>query len=90
MPLDIWLYEYAVDLFTARWSYFKTGKVDEIPKRPPFPKITCKSTRYILMCYEGPFGRFVYRWPALDNVESEAERAMQEEYYQKWTKEIQD
>ena len=89
MPLDTWLYEYAAELFNARWTFYKTGIVEKVPERPPFPKITCKSTRYILMCYEGPFGRFVYRWPALDTVRDETEKEKQEEYYQKWKKEIE-
>ena len=49
MPQDIWLYDYAKRVFEARWIFYKTG-IYQHPKRPAFPEITCKSTRFILRC----------------------------------------
>ena len=48
----MWLYEYAKRLFNARYKFFETGEID-FPERPPFPEITCRSTRFILMCQKG-------------------------------------
>jgi hypothetical protein len=54
MPQDLWLYEYGVRLFEARYKAMKTG-VFEAPERPPFPKTwSCSSTRMQLDCVEGP------------------------------------
>lgn len=49
MPQDIWLYDYAKRVFEARWLYYKT-RIYQHPKRPEFPEIFCKSTRFILRC----------------------------------------
>jgi len=65
MPMDLWLYEYAQRLFNARYEFFKTGKV-AIPERPKFPKITCRSTRYILMCSDGPYAPLLFKWDRLE------------------------
>ena len=54
MPQDIWVYEYAKRVFEARWEYFKTGSFKP-PNRPPFPKVQCLSTRFILKCNGGPY-----------------------------------
>lgn len=53
MPQDIWLYEYAKRLFEARWNRYKTG-IYKSPERPPFPNVTCISTRSELNCTSGP------------------------------------
>jgi len=83
MPLDMWLYEYALNIFNARLHYLSTGE-NITPAMPPSPHVFCKSTRYILACSDGPLGAFVYRWPRLDNIEDEDERNKQEGYYQAW------
>lgn len=54
MPQDMWVYEYAKRVFEARWEYFKTGSFKP-PNRPPFPKVQCRSTRFILKCTGGPY-----------------------------------
>ena len=63
MPQDVWLYNYAKIIFEARWNYYKTG----IYKKPVRPVILdqspCKSTRYILQCKSGPYGKLEYIYP---------------------------
>jgi len=59
MPYDMWLYNYASDLLNARWNFYKNGVI-KMPDRPPYPRLTCISTRYILTCEKGPFGNAFY------------------------------
>ncbi|CAG5099810.1 Oidioi.mRNA.OKI2018_I69.XSR.g16697.t1.cds [Oikopleura dioica] len=54
MPQDLWVYKYAKRVFQARWEYYKTGSFKP-PNRPPFPKVNCLSTRFILKCTGGPY-----------------------------------
>lgn len=62
MPQDIWLYQYAKQLFEARWTYYKTG-VFRHPNMPPTPtleNVPCISTRFILLCRKGPLSPLYY------------------------------
>ena len=53
IPMDIWLYNYGLQLFQARWRWFKTGNYIE-PVIPSFPDVDCVSTRYALRCDAEP------------------------------------
>ena len=86
MPLDMWLYEYALNIFNARLHFLATGG-QLTPAMPPPPHVQCKSTRFILACSDGPLGEFVYRWPRLDQIEDDEEKSKQEAYYQAWIEE---
>ena len=61
-PQDSWLYAYAKLVFEARWNYYKSGKFIK-PDRPPYPKVQCQSTRYILNCENGPYKKLVFSMP---------------------------
>ena len=54
IPMDLWLYNYGLSLFEARWKYFTTGGEFVKPELPPFPKIECESTRYAMKCTSEP------------------------------------
>ena len=58
MPLDLWLYEYATRLFDARWHHMTNGKFIE-PDIPPFPTLTCFSTRFMFGCKNDEFSPFL-------------------------------
>lgn len=52
MPLDLWLYGYANELFEARYELFKTG-VWKAPVIPDFPEdLSCQTTRFVIRCKE--------------------------------------
>jgi len=71
MPYDMWLYNYASELLNAKWNFYKNGAM-KMPDRPPYPRLTCISTRYILTCEKGPFGNaFYYYHPSTppDHIE---------------------
>ena len=88
MPLDVWLYEYARNIFNARHHYLLTNE-KQTPVKPPPPEVLCKSTRFVLACSGGPLGKFVYKWPRLDKIEDEEERLKQEEYFENWKNELE-
>merc|ERR1712038_2099846 len=69
MPLDMWLYNYAKLLFEARWGLYKTGQYLE-PDVPPFPKVHCQSTRYVLKCTEP---KIHYQWIVEDDTVNDAQ-----------------
>lgn len=58
-PQDHWLYEYAQQLFEARWNAYTTGTFIQ-PLRPPFPKIPCISSRHHIECRSGPLDGLKY------------------------------
>ena len=49
LPMDIWLYEYAKNLFEARWQLYKYGKSVEISV-PALPDIDCIVTSLAMKC----------------------------------------
>ena len=73
MPMDMWLYEYANDLFEARLKHLTLGGPYQPPPRPEYPKMTCLSTRFILTCDDGPFGPAFYYQSVSIPVEHEEE-----------------
>ena len=51
MPLDLWLYGYARELFDARYKFYKTGVW--VAPEVKFPdELSCQSTRFVLKCNE--------------------------------------
>lgn len=68
MPMDIWFYGYAKQLFDARYNFMKTGKYED-PKVPDFPEVTCQSTRYILKCYDEP--KLHHMWHTIEAMDAE-------------------
>ena len=59
MPLDMWLYNYELDVLEARWQRFLGNDV-KIPKAKKLPKIDCSVTGNTFRCIGGPIGKFVY------------------------------
>ena len=59
MPLDMWLYNFALDVFEARWQRFLGNDV-KIPKPKELPDIDCAVTGNTFQCAGGPMGKFVY------------------------------
>ena len=49
LPLDTWLYEYAVLLFEARWNTIVEGKEYVPPDLPPFPWEGSSTTENVMM-----------------------------------------
>ena len=85
MPMDGWLYAYAKRLFHARFQFFKTGTL-QLPERPPFPDISCRSTRYVLMCNNGPYAPLLYKWDRLNTAGRGLNVKNQESHYEQFRK----
>ena len=81
MPMDVWLYKYAERLFNSRYQYFKT-EVLIIPERPPFLDISCRSTRFILMCNQGPYAPLLFKWENQLEKTAKVSLANQEKHYE--------
>jgi hypothetical protein len=63
LPQDLWLYQYALNLFEARWTAYQNNSTDVVlPPRPPVPEtLPCWSSRFLLNCTTGPLkGYYVY------------------------------
>jgi hypothetical protein len=65
MPQDVWLYQYAKQLFEARWNHAvassKNHTNSTVPARPPFPTVLpCTSLRQQIQCVAGPLAGLNY------------------------------
>jgi len=49
LPMDLWLYEYGLKLFEARWTFYKKGEYID-PDLPDFPDLTCLTTSLAFRC----------------------------------------
>jgi len=74
MPMDMWLYNYAIKLHNARWEFYnsKSSKAYNPPPIPIIPKnLPCKSTRFILSCKSGKMGVVKYISPKITEIHKE-------------------
>ena len=61
MPFDIWLYEYALKVFEARWKYHSGDKNVKVPVPPDLPEMKCRSTVKYFVCENAEMmGSFKY------------------------------
>lgn len=67
MPMDLWLWQYANDLFDARWDQHN-GRHFIDPPLPPLPNLTCFSTRDSLECDSGPLAETIPRLSSADSI----------------------
>ena len=61
MPFDLWMYDYALHVFEARWKHYLGHKDVKVPEPPDLPDIKCKSTVTTFICENAEkMGSFEY------------------------------
>ena len=62
MPFDLWMYDYALHVFEARWKHYLGHKDVKVPVPPDLPDMKCKSTVTTFICENAEnMGSFEYR-----------------------------
>ena len=61
MPFDLWMYDYALHVFEARWKQYLGHKDVKVPEPPDLPDMKCKSTVTPFICENAEkMGSFEY------------------------------
>ena len=64
MPFDLWMYDFAVQVFEARWKQYLGHKDVTVPVPPALPEMKCRSTETTFICQNaGLMGSFEYNKP---------------------------
>ena len=62
MPFDLWMYDYAVQVFEARWKHYLGNKDVKVPVPPHLPEMKCTSTMTTIICENAELmGSFIYK-----------------------------
>ena len=62
MPLDLWMYGYALQVFEARWKHYLGHKGVKVPVPPDLPEMKCTSTVTSVICENAEMmGSFEYK-----------------------------
>ena len=61
MPFDLWMYNYALQVFEARWKHYLGHKDVKVPVPTDLPEMKCTSTVTTLICENAEMmGSFEY------------------------------
>ena len=61
MPFDLWIYDFALQVFEARWKHYLGHKDVIVPVPPDLPEMKCTSTVKTFICENAEFmGSFEY------------------------------
>ena len=61
MPFDLWMYDFALKVFEARWKHYLGHKDVQIPVPSDLPDMKCTSTRTTIICKNAELmGSFVH------------------------------
>ena len=61
MPFDMWMYDYALKVFEARWKHYLGHRDVKIPVPPDLPEMKCTSTVTTFICKNSEMmGSFEY------------------------------
>ena len=62
MPFDLWMYDFALKVFEARWKHHLGHKDVKLPVPPDLPEMKCTSTMTTIICKNAELmGSFIYR-----------------------------